>query len=79
MEFAMLSQLFYASTVHSKPSGELKSNVAYCRDVFWISFFAKVAYIKQILYSCEVKSVNFRHYQNLFCHLKCLLKEKGAR
>ncbi len=30
MEFAMLSQLFYTRTVHSKPSGELKSNVAYC-------------------------------------------------
>jgi len=29
MEFAVLSQLFYTRTVHSKPSGELKSNVAY--------------------------------------------------
>ena len=29
MEFAMLSQLFYTSTVHRKPSGESKSNVAY--------------------------------------------------
>jgi len=30
IEFAMLSRLFYIRTVHSKPSGELKSNVAYC-------------------------------------------------
>ncbi len=29
MEFAILSQPIYTSTVHSKPSGELKSNVAY--------------------------------------------------
>ena len=30
MEFVMLSQLFYTSTVHSKPSGESKSDVTYC-------------------------------------------------
>jgi len=29
MEFAMLSQLFYTASVHSKPSGESKSNVTY--------------------------------------------------
>ena len=33
MEIAMLSQLFYTRTVQSKPSGELKSNVAYCQRV----------------------------------------------
>jgi len=30
---AMFSQLFYTRTVHSKPSGESNSNVAYTVDV----------------------------------------------
>jgi len=29
VEFAMLSQLFYASAVHREPSGESKSNATY--------------------------------------------------
>ena len=29
IEFAMNSHLFYTRTVHNKPSGESKSNVAY--------------------------------------------------
>jgi len=33
MEFAMLSEPLHTRTVHSKPSGESKSNVAYCLQV----------------------------------------------
>jgi len=38
IEFAMLSQLFYTSTVHGKPSINAHSNVAYTDDyfIYWL-------------------------------------------